>query len=54
MKLMFYLQCTKKEMTYEVDVLYADKHKSLLQGDNIFDGFGQECRKYLSKFAISL
>ena len=48
------LQCTKKEMSYEVDVLYTDKHKSLLQGDNIFDGFGQACRKYLSKFAISL
>ena len=48
------LQCTKKEMSYEVDVLYADKHKSLLQGDNNFDRFGQACRKYLSKFAISL
>ena len=29
---------------YEVDVLNADKHESLLQVDSIiFDGFGQAC-----------
>ena len=35
------LQYLKKELSYEVNVLNADKHKSLLQVDNIiFDGFG--------------
>ena len=49
------LQYLKKELSYEVDVLNADKHESLLQDDNIiFDGFGQACPKYADKFAISL
>ena len=50
-------QSTKnsKFASYEVDVLYADKHKSLLQVDSIiFDGFGQACPKYSDKFAIPL
>ena len=51
----FFLQYLKKELSYEVDVLHADKHESLLQGDSIiFHGFGQACPNYLSKFAIYL
>ena len=30
------LQYLKKELSYEVDVLQADKHESLLQVDSIF------------------
>ena len=31
----------KEEVSYEVDVLHADKHGNLLQVDGIiFDGFG--------------
>ena len=49
------LQYLKKKLSYEVDLLHADKHESLLQVDSIiFDGFGQACPKYLGKFAISL
>ena len=49
------LQYLKKELNYEVDVLHADKHESLLQVDIIiFDGFDQACPKYLDEFAISL
>ena len=33
----------KKELSYEVDVLYADKHESLLQVDTIFYEVGQAC-----------
>ena len=34
----------KKELSYEVDGLHAEKHESLLQIDSIiFDGFGQAC-----------
>ena len=54
---MQYLQYLKKELSYEVDVLHADKHKhkSLLQVDTIiFDGFGQACPKYSGKFAMPL
>ena len=49
------MQYLKKESSYEVDDLRADKHGSVLQVDSIiFDGFGQTCPKYLNKFAISL
>ena len=49
------LQYLKKELSYEVDVLHADKHESLLQVDSIiFDGFGQAYPNYPGKFAISL
>ena len=49
------LQYLKKELSYEVDVLHADKHESLLQDYSIvFDGFGQTCPNYPGKFAISL
>ena len=42
-------------MSYEVGVLHADKHESLLQVDAIiFVGIGQACTKYPGKFAISL
>ena len=35
------LQYLKKELSYEVDGLHADKHESLLQVHNItFNGFG--------------
>ena len=35
------LQYLKKELSYEVDGLHADKHESLLQVRNItFNGFG--------------
>ena len=48
------LQYLKKELSYEVDVLQADKHERLLQIDSIiFDGFGQACPKYSGKFAMS-
>ena len=34
-------QYLKKEFSYEVDVLYADKHETFLQVDSIiFDGLG--------------
>ena len=34
-------------MSYEADVLHADKHESLSQVDTvIFDGVGQTCPKY--------
>ena len=47
------LQYLKKELSYEVDVVHANKHESLLQVDSIiFDGFGQACPKYLVKFAM--
>ena len=49
------LQYPKKELSYEVDFLHADKHESLLQVDSIiFDGFGQAYPKYPGKFAMSL
>ena len=49
------LQCLKKELSYEVDVLNADKHERLLQVDSIiFDGFSQAWPNYPGKFAISL
>ena len=49
------LRYCKKELSYEVYVLHADKHESLLQVDSIiFDGFGQAYPNYLGKFAISL
>ena len=49
------LQFLKKELSYEVDVLHADKHESLLQVDLInFDGFGQAYPNFPGKFAISL
>ena len=39
------LQYLKKELSYEVDVLLADKHESLLQVDSIiFDEFGQDAQ----------
>ena len=39
------LQYLKKELSYEVNVLHADKHESLLQVDSlIFYGFGQVCQ----------
>ena len=48
-------QYPKKESSYEVDVLHADKHESFLQVDsNIFDGFGKIFPYYLGKFIISL
>ena len=49
------LSYLKEELSYEVDVLHAGKHKSILQVDSIiFDGFGQACLKYPGKFAVSL
>ena len=40
-----FLQYLKKELSYEVNVLHADKHESLLQVDSlIFYGFGQVCQ----------
>ena len=42
-------------MSYEVDVLHADKHESLSQVDAIvFDGVGQTCPKCPGKFLMSL
>ena len=44
-----------KELSYEVDVLHADKHECLLKVDSIiFYGFGQACPNNLGKFAMSL
>ena len=49
------LQYLKKELSFEVDVLHADKYESLLQLDSIiFDGFCQAFPNYPCKFAISL
>ena len=49
------LQYFKKELSYEVDILHADKHESILQIDSfIFDGFGQARPDYQGKSAISL
>ena len=49
------LQYPKNELSYEADVLHADRQESFLQVDNIvFDGFGQGCPKYQAKFVISL
>ena len=48
------VQYLKKELSYEVDVLNADKHENLSQADIIFDGFGQACPNYLGKFSIPL
>ena len=42
-------------MSYEFDVLHADKHERLLQVDSIiFDWLGQTCLKYSGKFSVSL
>ena len=39
------LQYFKRELSYEVYVLHADKHEILLQINSvIFDGFGQACQ----------
>ena len=47
------LQYLKKELSYKVDALPADKHGSLLQGDTIiFDGVGQLSPKYPGKFVM--
>ena len=49
------LQYLKKELSYELDLLDADKHESLLQvGSIIFDGFDQPCPNYLYKSDITL
>ena len=49
------LQYPKNELSYEADVLHADRQKSLLQVDKIiFDGFGLGCPKCQVKFAMSL
>ena len=49
------LQYLNNELSYEADVLHADRHESRLPVDNIiFDGFGQGCPKYPAKFAMSL
>ena len=43
----------KKELSFEVDVLNADKHES--EVDSIsFGGFGQACPNNPDKFAMSL
>ena len=48
------LQYLRKELSFEVDVLHADKHGILLQVDSsIFEGFGQACPKNLDEFAVS-
>ena len=40
------LQYLKKELSYEVDVLHADKHESILQADAfIFDGLGRHAQR---------
>ena len=39
------LQYLKNELSDEVDFLHADKHESLLQIDNDFDGDGQTSPK---------
>ena len=44
-----------QERVDEVDVLYADKHESLLQIDSIvFERFNEACPKYPVKLAMSL
>ena len=44
-----------KELSYEVDVLYAAKHESLLQVHLIiFDEADKACPILLGKFALSL
>ena len=49
--MMHYLQVVslrylKKKSSYEVDVLHADKHESIILVDSIiFDGLGQACPK---------
>ena len=49
------LQYLREELSYEVDVLHADKHGYLVQGDStILDGFSQAFPNYLGKFAMSL
>ena len=49
------LQYLKNELSYEADVLHADRYESRLQVDNfLFDGFGQGCPKYPAKFEMSL
>ena len=49
------MQCLKKVLRYEVDILHADKHESLLQVDNIiFEWFGQAYPNYMGKFAIEM
>ena len=48
------LQYLMNELSYKA-VLLADRHKSLLQVENIiFDEFGLVCPKYPAKFAMSL
>ena len=50
-----YFQYFKNQLSYEADVLHADRNESLLQVDNIIcDGFGQGCPKYPAKFAMFL
>ena len=44
-----------KDLSYEVDVLYVDKHERLLQADSIiFDELDQTRLKCLGNFAIFL
>ena len=45
------LQYLKKEWSYEVDVLHADKHRSFLQIDtSIFDGFARYAQSTWASF----
>ena len=49
------LQYLNEKLSYEVDVLHADKHRSVLQVDtNILMGVVQPYPKYPGKFAMSL
>ena len=49
------LKYLKKGLSYEVDILHADKHGSLIQVDSIiFDGLDLACPNYPVEFAISL
>ena len=49
------LQYLKKELSYEVDVLHADKHEGILQVYSItFDGFGKTCPQHPIKVVMSL
>ena len=48
------LQYLKKQLSYEVDVLRADKHESMTFDSITFDGSGQACQNYPDKFAKSL
>ena len=41
-------------MSYEDDVLHADKQSPSQVDSIIFDDFGQACPSYPGKFAISL